>query len=381
MSFRHRDAIARWMFDAALPWWAANGLDRRDGGYVEHMTLDGRDGRAAFKRTRVTARQIYVFSHAHVLGFTDGAALARHGFEFLTQRTWNGPERGFARRLSRTGDALDPTPDLYDHAFCLYAFAWFHRATGDPAARDWMHRTLDFVEQHMRHPSGDGFHDELPPPGRRQQNPHMHLAEAALASFAATGEERFATLARELTSLFARAFFDPATATLAEIFTEDWRRAPGDEGRCVEPGHHLEWAWILDCARRDLGIDLSPQVRAAVGFAERYGIDPVTRATYNVVRDDGVPLDRGSRTWPNTERLKAAVALLELDGTDPTRVFDETCGLLLERYLGHAPAGTWIDAFDGDGRAIAETIPASTLYHLFLAFAEVLRVADAYQLG
>lgn len=369
------------MFEAALPWWAAHGLDRQDGGYVEHMTLDGRDGRAAFKRTRVTARQIYAFSHAYVLGFADGAELARHGFDFLVTRTWNGPENGFARRLSRTGGALDPTPDLYDHAFCLHAFAWFHRATGDPAARDWMHRTLDFVESHLRHPSGDGFHEELPPPGMRQQNPHMHLAEATLACCAATGEARFATLARELATMFARWFFDPATATLAEVFTDDWQRAPGDEGRQVEPGHHFEWAWILDCCRRDLGIDLSPQVRAAVRFAEQHGIDPVSHATYNVVRDDGVPLDRGSRTWPNTERLKAAVALLELDGTDPTPVFDETCTLLLERYLGNAPAGTWIDAFDGAGRPIADTIPASTLYHLFLAFAEVLRVADAYQLG
>lgn len=381
MPFRHRDAVEHWMFRAALPWWAAHGLDRRHGGYVEHMTLDGHDGAAPFKRTRVTARQIYVFSHAHVLGFRDGAELARHGADFLTTRTWNGPERGFARLLTRNGGELDPTPDLYDHAFCLHAFAWLYQATGDPAARDWMHRTLDFVETRLRHPSGDGFHDELPPPGRRQQNPHMHLAEAALASHAATGEQRFADLARELAGMFVRSFFDPDSATLGEVFTEDWRRIPGDEGRRIEPGHHLEWAWILACCRRELGLDLSAQIRAAVGFAERHGIDPVSHATYDVVRDDGVPLERGSRTWPNTERLKAAVALLELDGTDPTRVFDETCALLLERYLAHRPEGTWMDAFDGAGRPLAKTIPASTLYHLFLAFAEVLRVTADRPLG
>jgi mannose/cellobiose epimerase-like protein (N-acyl-D-glucosamine 2-epimerase family) len=51
--------------------------------------------------------------------------------------------------------------------------------------------------------------------------------------------------------------------------------------------------------------------------------------------------------------------------------------LLLERYLAHTPHGTWMDAFDADGRPVATTIPASTLYHLFLAFAEVLRVSEA----
>ena len=97
--------------------------------------------------------------------------------------------------------------------------------------------------------------------------------------------------------------------------------------------------------------------------------------TFNSVRDDGTPVDRGSRTWPNTERIKAAVALHELDGADPEPVFRSSGQLLLGRYLAHAPRGTWIDAFDAGGRPLAESIPTSTLYHLFLAFAEVLRVS------
>jgi N-acylglucosamine 2-epimerase/mannose-6-phosphate isomerase len=49
--------------------------------------------------------------------------------------------------------------------------------------------------------------------------------------------------------------------------------------------------------------------------------------------------------------------------------------LLLERYLAHTPHGTWVDAFDAGGAPTAEFIPASTLYHVFLAFAELLRVS------
>jgi mannose/cellobiose epimerase-like protein (N-acyl-D-glucosamine 2-epimerase family) len=43
--------------------------------------------------------------------------------------------------------------------------------------------------------------------------------------------------------------------------------------------------------------------------------------------------------------------------------------------LGQAPDGAWIDAFDADARPTVSTVPASTLYHVFLAFAEVLRLA------
>ncbi|MEX0644822.1 MAG: hypothetical protein WD076_05900, partial [Parvularculaceae bacterium] len=59
--------------------------------------------------------------------------------------------------------------------------------------------------------------------------------------------------------------------------------------------------------------------------------------------------------------------------------FTESAGLLLDRYFAPTPAhpipeGTWIDAFDEGGRPLSTTIPASTLYHVFLAFAEVMRV-------
>ena len=45
--------------------------------------------------------------------------------------------------------------------------------------------------------------------------------------------------------------------------------------------------------------------------------------------------------------------------------------------LALKPDGTWIDAFDGEGRPVVKSVPASTLYHVFLAFAEVLRTAQA----
>ena len=51
-------AIRSWMFDKALSFWASHGLDAANGGYVEQLTLDGRDAEVGFKRTRVTARQI-----------------------------------------------------------------------------------------------------------------------------------------------------------------------------------------------------------------------------------------------------------------------------------------------------------------------------------
>lgn len=364
------------MFERALPFWASNGIDNVHGGYVEQLTLEGRNADVAFKRTRVTARQVYVFSHAQALGWDGGRDLAATGIDFLVNRTWQGPKKGFARLLSREGDVLDPTPDLYDHAFALFAFAWRHRVHRDAESRDWMHQTLDFIEEHLAHPSGEGFWHEMPPTGWRVQNPHMHLTEACLAALQATGDKRFSDATARLVRLFQTRLLDRTTGMLPEYFTDDWRRVPGDEGRLVEPGHMMEWAWILNEARKLIGADTADDIRALARLAERSGVDPISGVTYNAIRNDGAPLDKGSRTWPNTERIKAAVAIYELDGVDPARVINQAGGLLLSRHLTRDPPGTWMDAFDADGGDAARVVPASTLYHVFLAFAEVLRIAE-----
>jgi mannose/cellobiose epimerase-like protein (N-acyl-D-glucosamine 2-epimerase family) len=364
------------MFDKALPFWAANGIDTVHGGVVEQLTLDGRDAGAAFKRTRVAARQVYAFSHARLLGWDGSVDIARSGVDFLINQTWQGSDGGFARLMTREGRVLDPTPDLYDHAFVLCAFAWRYRTERDRLSYDWMHRTLDFIETHLRHPSGQGFWHCQPPTGWRLQNPHMHLTEACLAAFESTGERRFADASRRLIELFDQRLFDKAAGVLPEFFDDDWRPVAGEEGRRVEPGHMFEWAWILNQGRVLLGVESCDLIRHLVQFGEQHGVDRATGVTYNLIHNDGEPVDRGSRIWPNTERIKAAIALFESDDVEPWGVIEQSARLLFARYLSHTPSGTWMDAIDETGRDAASVVPASTLYHILLAFSEVLRISQ-----
>ncbi len=371
--------IKSWLFEQAIPFWAENGIDTVNGGFVERLTLEGSDANAAFKRTRVTARQVYVFSHARLLGWTDNRDAAGAGLDFLIHRTWQGPDSGFARLMTRDGDVLDPTPDLYDHAFALFAIAWRHRTERDALSAEWTHKTLDFIETHLRHPGGEGFWHARPPAGWRVQNPHMHLTEACLAAFESTGHPRFAEASHKLVDLFQHRLFDRTTGTLAENYDDTWRRAPGEDGRLVEPGHMMEWAWVLNQARKLLGSETRDDIRKLVSFAERHGVARESGAAFNTIWNDGTPLDEGSRIWPNTERIKAAIALHEASRTDPWPVIEETCGLLMSRYLARKPAGIWMDAFDEKGQGVADVVPASTLYHLLLAFSEILRIASGDQ--
>ena len=50
--------------------------------------------------------------------------------------------------------------------------------------------------------------------------------------------------------------------------------------------------------------------------------------------------------------------------------------LLLDQYLSTPIPAVWLERFTADGQPDADDVPASTLYHIFLAFSEVLRLQD-----
>lgn len=355
--------VRAWLFEAALPFWAGPGLDKTHGGFLEEVGRDGLETDVAFKRVRVTCRHVYAFSHAALLGWSPGAELSARGYEYLLAKARLGGGR-WARLLSREGAVIDDAPDLYEHAFVLLALAWRYRLTRDADALALAHETLDFIESQMR--AGDGFWPHLPKAPPLLQNPHMHLTEATLALFEATADERFLDLAGALTGLLRRRFFNGRS--LGERFDAEWRPAPAE----LEPGHHFEWAWILAQYHRHSGAEIEREAVALTTFAETHGVDPALSITYDGLDESGAPARRTSRTWPNTERIKAHLALFELTGRDPRPVVASATRLLLDRYL--LPNGGWVDRLDESGRAENGPMPASTFYHLFLAFAEVLRL-------
>ncbi len=367
-------AAESWLFDDALPFWSSAGLNPA-GGFFEYLDLEARPVDPGYTRTRVQARQVYVFSHAESIGFEAARPAADHGFALLVKAAWLGPGKGWARRINASGAVVDATPDLYDIAFVLLALAWRYRATRDGTCLDLAHQTLDFVDGHMRHPAG-GFHNALEPKsGPRHQNPHMHLLEAAQALYEASPDDRYAALAGELAELFTTRFFDPKSGTLAEFFEPDWRRAAGEAGRITEPGHQFEWGWILAHHQRLFGrSDLSGIILRLIETATERGVDPATGLAYDSVRDDGTILSASSRFWPQTERLKAELARAEFLGETRPDAISRVVANIFDRYLSRVPRGTWNEQFDRDGKLSADRIPSSSLYHVSLALFELLRL-------
>lgn len=362
-----QDRIRDWLFRQALPLWATAGIDA-EGRFVETLDFDGRPLTGVARRTRVQARQIYVFAEASALGWPEGTPVAQRGLDALI-RDRRREDGLWVRTVDDSGAVIDPTPDLYDQAFVLFALAAAHRVLGDGRARPVALAALAAIEAQMADRLHGGWQEALPPVLPRRQNPHMHMLEALLAWQAIAPDPAFEAAARRVLDLFANRFFDPSAAVLGEYFTAGWAVAPGAAGQVVEPGHHMEWVWLLDQAGR-LGFDSHPrQADALFAAALTNGLDAQDMVIREVDRI-GAVRDGGRRLWGQTEAIRALrlrnrtdAALSLLD-----RVF--------ATHLAAAVPGLWIDSFDADGRPQDAAVPASTLYHLMTAFSALLTEAE-----
>jgi mannose/cellobiose epimerase-like protein (N-acyl-D-glucosamine 2-epimerase family) len=352
---------------------------------VECFDWNGRPLEPGFRRVRVIGRQAYVLCHAALGGSSDTRRLASLAVTALMEHGIGGDGQ-FYCRLAPNGAVLDPTPDLYDIAFGLFAMAWWFRLTGDERAITLSERSLKHLQANLRSPSGIGFLARSGVDSQHEQNPHMHLFEAACFLAAFTGRPAFRALADELFELAENVLIDRKTATLPEYFDPAWHPLSKDGAVRVEPGHHYEWAWLL---HRYARLAAQPRAHALAerlfAFAQQYGHDDETGLVLDAVDQTGRPIARDLRLWPNTEFLKAQVAMQERHGEHPgfddqslmhnaQRIRDYFLTRQPEGPASVLPDGWWIDYLEAPHlRPKSSHIPASTLYHIFFAFTELLR--------
>ena len=358
-----QDRVRDWLFRQALPLWAEAGIDA-EGRFFEKLDFDGRPITGRPRRTRVQARQVYVFAEAVSLGWGEGETVARRALDVLI-RDYRRDDGLWVRSVDDAGAVSDATPDLYDLAFVLFALAAAHRVLKDARARPLALATLAAIEARMADPVHGGWQEALPPVLPRRQNPHMHMLEALLAWQAVAPDPAFEAAARRVLDLFDRCFFDREHLMLGEFYDRDWTVRPGSEGQCIEPGHHMEWVWLLGEAAR-LGLpDLSSAARALYTSALTCGLRPDGLAVREISRI-GQVRDGGVRLWAQTELLRT----LKTRG-EHVRA-EHLTQRLFETHLATATPGLWIDSFDAAGAPQDADVPASSLYHLMTAFSALL---------
>lgn len=367
-----REALARlqrWLTEDALPLWWAAGADLSAGGFHDRLSPGGTPAPGP-KRVRVQARQAHVYALAAAHSWMPGAeAAARHGLYALASlRRADG--------LYRMGEAraeipLDGMGELYDQAFVLLALASGRAVLGDDrlerAAAELRERLSAFAHPLGGYAEASGLAEPL------FANPNMHLFESFQAWSAVSADPVWSGLAAGQARLALTRLIDPATGALFEAYAADWRTLAAPT---IWPGHLYEWGFLL---LRRRGADEAARAAALrlIELAERHGVDHGRGVAMFALDGALAATDRGARLWAQTERLRAAALAATLFGrSDLWDAALQACGTL-ERFLATPTPGLWRDWMDAAGAFREEPAPASSLYHIVGAIAELERLIAA----
>lgn len=363
-----------WMRESAWPlWWKA---DRHvNGAFYEALEFSGAPAVSDIARVRVQARQIYSFSLAWKLGWREKkleTGLSDSIDRFV--ETCLGPE-GIPGLLIdiKKGQMTDPQPNLYVTAFAVMALAQSAEIIDSEKHDARLNLLLDNIDRHLAYPDGEGYREFLPAETTRLQNPHMHFFESILCLYKVSKSPAARERAEALLTFIRSTFFDQENSVVRE------RVDPAEElaESHYEPGHSMEWVWLLGLRSRLFKVPLDPfATRLYLHYCNaniREGKTPMGLTI------DNKTIDGSCRLWSQTESLKAHLTIAEMGPpklklTALHRARD-CAQAIWDHWLATDCKGGWLDHFDADGELIAKNMPGSMGYHLYVAIMDLDRLS------
>ncbi len=362
----------QWMANEALPLWMSRGMVPQKNCHYERLTANGEPDLQSSTRVRVQARQAFAFASAYSRGWApEGQSLAVQLCEFIEQNARHPQAAGgYVHLMDSEWNIADHKQDLYDHAFYLLAFAWLYKITGDAIYLDRAESLQSWLDDTFGSLVGGWLEGDYEASARRQ-NPHMHLFESYMSLYEATEQAHWLARAGEVFALFQTRFFDAEHQVLREFFDENWQPHP-DTGNIIEPGHMVEWVWLLRWYGRLSGRDVSKWADTLYQKAYEIGFAP-SGLMFDDINIDGSARANSKRSWPLTEVIKANIAQANAGHKECEARAGEAINTLFTYYLDAASvAGSWIDQRGADDEVINDFAPASTLYHLMVACTEAV---------
>lgn len=366
-----RATLQAWLIDHAYPLWWTLGADQQGGGFHERLHQAGLPTGEA-RRSRLHPRQIYAFSLARELGWDGPSGSAvRHALSFYVQH-YRRSDLLFSPLPSASFDTERVPVVLYDQAFALLGLAHACKVLSARTLCNEARQLLTVVREQFGHTHG-GFRETLTDAASSLlSNSHMHLLEAALAWVEQDPSGGWEELAQDIVALATERFVAPTSGFVLEFFDSDWRALDDKSRQRIEPGHQFEWAWLLlrwsirsnDTKIRALALQL-------IQLTEAHGVDRTRHVAVNALAPDATMLDANARLWPQTERLKASALAAELTGEQTYWSVACDAASALARYFEVPLQGLWRDTLTDSGDFVDEPAPASSMYHIVAAIAQL----------
>ncbi|WP_428929585.1 AGE family epimerase/isomerase [Marinibacterium sp. SX1] len=330
-----------------------------------------------------TARAVHCFAIGSLLGRPVAPDVVDHGLRTLWERHRDQTRGGYFWSFAKE-QAIDDTKQGYGHAFVLLAAA-SARIAGHPLADRVLADVSDVLDRYFWEETHGAIAEEFTADWRpidggtyRGQNSNMHLTEALMAAYEATGETEYLNKAIRIAERVINQAARSRGWRVAEHFLADWTivddyshdnamlRPSG-----TTPGHWFEWSrlllqlWVIS----GQGYPWMPEAAQALfRNAMAYGWDADNGGYYYTLDWQNRPLRREKLWWPAAEAAAAAHALNALcPHSDWEAAYRQTWDLIEGHYID-SKYGGWHEELSEDLRPAFSIFPGkSDLYHALQA--------------
>ncbi len=385
-----RDHVAQ-----TMAFYHPRALDPR-GGFFQYFKDDGTVYDAGHRHLVSSTRFVFNYAMAwREFQRPEYYAAMLHGLRYLRDVHRNPANGGYIWTL-RDGVAEDTTNHCYGVAFVLLAYASALKA-GVQEARDWMDETWNLLEARFWEAGPGLYRDEADADWHfsdyRGQNANMHMCEAMIAAYQASGEARYLDRALLLADHMTRRQAAKADGLVWEHYDTDWNvdwEYNKDDPKHLfrpwgfQPGHQTEWAKLLLILDRETQADwLVPTARRLFDTALARSWDPVHGGMAYGFAPDGSVCDDDKYFWVQAESLAAAALLAQRTG-DPGywAWYDKLWQYAWAHMIDHQ-YGAWYRILHADNTKYSdEKSPAGkTDYHTMGACYEVMESLRAKPAG
>ncbi|ODN70887.1 AGE family epimerase/isomerase [Methylobrevis pamukkalensis] len=366
--WRRRPEHRAWLMrqgNAILDFAQQASIDPR-GGFFE-LDADGRPMPGA-RQIHTTTRMVHCFVIAALLGRPGAADVIDHGLTYLWSGHRDESHGGYMWSL-QDGQPADDSKQAYGHGFVLLAAAG-GKLVGHPLADRLFADVAEVLDRRFWEENHGAFAEEFardwsPIGGYRGQNSNMHLTEALMAAFEASGEGLFLSRAERVAELVIGRHAAGNGWRLPEHFHADWEIDRAYRGADMfrpygtTPGHSLEWArlllqlWVLGGRRHDWMVGAA---RALFACAVETSWDKAHGGFFYTLDWDDTPRNTAKLWWPAAEGIAAAAFLGEHDPSAFHEDWYRRIWNFTDRHFIDHRRGGWFPELD-------ETLnPAQTLF-------------------
>lgn len=328
----------------------------------------------------MSARMVHCSVAAELMGRPGSDDMIDHGMKTIWNRHRDEARSGYAWAISDEGIA-DGTKQGYGHAFVLLA-ASSASLVGHPLAAPMLADVTEILNTRFWDDTHGAIAEEFTAEWGdmgpyRGQNSNMHLTEALMAAFEATGERDYLVKAERIAELIIRCHAQASGYRLPEHFTQDWQVDEAYSGHEMfrpsgtTPGHSLEWArlllqlWALTGKETDW---MAEAARALFFQAMTLGWDREHGGFYYTLDWENRPSRTAKLWWPLSEGAGAAAFLNQHFPSD----FHEQS----YRKIWNRIAGSFIDTENG-GWHEQLSVDLKPEYTLFTGKADIYHALQA----